>query len=456
MKITVIGGQWLGLVVSGCYSEFGFSVELIDENEERIDNLKNNITNLYEPGLESLLRKNNEKGTLNFSTKINNFTQESDAIIISIDTIGKDGSDMDLSKIYKTVNEISLSLRRDKYTAIIIKSITPIGTCSTIKRTINFMRPDLTEGEHYDIISNPDFFREGSAIRDFLIPDRVIIGVDNESKKAKALILKLYEAIITPETPIISTDLETGELIRHSTTAFVLSKIALMNELSDLCDRVGTDINKLIKGLGVDSRIGPKWLSVIPGVGGASVIRTARTLLNTAENLGCDLKILKGALDSNSNRVFYLIGKIRSYIEDSAGIEGKKLTILGLAFRSQTDDIVESASIHIIKELLKLGAEILLYDPAYKANSANLTNIPKDIINNEKFVVTSSVYEAANQSDALIIMTSWMEFREIDFYKICELMNKKDGKKPIIIDFTNMFSKDELQNFKYISYGNIN
>lgn len=457
MKITVVGGGWVGLVSSACYSEFGSFVGVVDTNAKKIENLKKNIISVYEPGLEAIIKKSQEKESIKFSTKITDFLPDSDAIVIAVATIGEKGEDSDLSLLYSTINDISLLLKRDRYTAIFIKSIVPIGTCSTISRNINFIRPDLTPGEHYDIIANPYFFREGYAIHDFMSPSRLVLGLEGDSKKAKAAIAEVYHPIIVQSNiPVVFTNLETAELTRYASTGFVAAKMAFMNEVADLCDRVGADVNMLIKGIGLDRRIGPNALNVSPGFGGSSTPRSSRILIDTAETLGCELSVLKGVIKSNRDRMQNIIKKIVGYIEDEEGVVGKTVGILGLSYKPQTDDIKDAPSITVINELLKLGVEVLLYDPMYAANSNKLSNIPSEITTNERFTATSSVYEAANQSDAMVIMTDWMEFRNIDLGKVFELMSKKLSPNPLIIDFRNMFSPCDMKDFRYISQGQIN
>ncbi len=457
MKITVVGGGWVGLVAAACYSEFGSFVGVVDTNKKKIENLKQNMISVYEPGLEAIIKKGQEKENIKFSDDITDFLPDSDAIVIAVATIGENGEDADLSLLHSTINDISLLLRRDKYVAIFIKSLVPIGTCATIIRNMNFIRPDLIPGEHYDIIANPYFFREGYAIHDFMSPSRVVIGLSEDSKKAKEVLSEVYQPIIIQSNnPVVFTNLETAELTRYASTGFVVAKMAFINEMAELCDRVGADINMLIKGVGLDRRIGQNGLNITPGFGGSSTPRSSRILIETAETLGCELSVLKGVLKSNQNRINNVVKKIIGCIEDEKGIVGKVVSILGLSYKPQTDDIKDSPSISVISELLKAGVEVALYDPIYTLGSYKLSNIPSSITSNENFTATASVYDAINESDAMVIMTDWVEFRTIDFEKVQELMSKRLGSNPIIIDFRNMFSPCDMKDFRYISQGQIN
>ena len=456
MKITVVGGGWGGVVSAVCYAEFGFCVEVVDANEKRIEDLKNNITPFYEPGLDELIQRLQDNGDIKFSNNSSDFCandSNEEIIAIAMGIVGANGEDSDLTALYEVISDISLNLRPDKYVAIIIKSTVPVGTCSIIKRNIKFVRPDLTPGEHYDIISNPSFIREGAAIHDFMNPEKVIIGIDHESKKAKEVVLEIYKSMVCSNVPFVFTDFDTAELIRYATTGFVVTKIAFMNELAELCNRIGADVNMLSKGVGLDTRVGPKLLKVSPGFGGSSYPRNARILVETANTLGVELNILKEVIKSNNDRIQSLTQRVLCCLEDENGVAGKNVSVLGLSFKAQTDDISESTSIVMIKGLLKSGVNVFAYDPMYKPSSKKLNSIPEEIRCNNRFSVTSSVYEAASQSDALVLVTDWMEFRGIDFGKILELMNKKIGAKPLFVDFRNMFSSAEMKEFEYISQG---
>lgn len=453
MHVTVLGGGYVGIVASVCFCEFGFSVGVVEINKQRLADLDKDITSAFEPGLSPALKKHKSRNSIQFLDKLSDFYGQTDCIVIAVATVGQNGQDSDLTDLHRVINEIALNLKRDRYMPIIVKTSVPVGTCRLILNNLQFMRPDLISGEHYDIIANPSFLREGSAIHDFMSPDRVVIGLENDSKKARDFITKLYKSLICSRIPFIYTNFETAELIRYATVGFVVAKIVFMNEIADLCDRSGADIEMLTKGVGLDSRIGHKLLKSTPGFGGASYPRTARILLDTANRLGVDMQILKSALESNKNRISEISRRIINKIDDGSEISNKKVAILGLSFKAQTSDIRESPSVFVIKDLLDKGIEVDVYDPLFKTNSIELRKIPDDIISNKKFKVTDSVYDAVNQSDIAVVMTDWMEFMELDLKKVSELMNKKKNEKPIILDYRNMFLLPDMEDFEYIAQG---
>jgi UDPglucose 6-dehydrogenase len=316
------------------------------------------------------------------------------------------------------------------------------------------MRPDLGVGENYDIIANPGLLREGSAIHDFMSPNRVLIGLETDSSKARALISNVYASLINLNIPFVYSNFETIELIRSATVGFIVTKMAFINEMAELCDRCGADINTLIKGISLDSGIGSKYFRVSPGVGGTSYPRTARILSATASSLGLDLHIINSALFSNKVRISGIKEKIVRLIADENGsCEGKRVSILGLSFKQLTSDIRESASIYVIQDLLASNIEVCVYDPLYKPGSEDIQKLPRAIVQNRNFYIAESVYDATAQSDIAVVMTNWGEFMSLDFKKIHELMNKKPGEKPIILDYRNMFVQCELNDFRYISQG---
>ena len=453
MKVAVIGGGYVGLTSAICYCEFGFDVLLIEKDKNRLALLEKGISVSSEIGLESGLRKHIKNGAIRFSNTIEENIQNAEAIVISVATTTQNRPDSDLTTLHEVIQEIALSLTPDKYTGIFIKTSVPVGTCTIIANNMRFMRPDLISGKHYDIIANPSFLREGSAIHDFINPNRVLIGFETEnSKKAKELTLNLYASLVNLSVPFIFTNFESAELIRAATIAFITTKMAFINEMAELCDRIGANINSVIKGIALDQGIGYKAFQITPGFGGTSYPRTVRILSNTANCLGLDLNILNSVISSNTKRISSIKDRILNIIKDITN-PSDKVAILGLSFKPLTSDIRESASIFVIRDLLTENLDVSVYDPAYEPKSKEIEKIPQDIRGNEKFHLEESAYDAANQSDILVIMTNWAEFMALDFKKISELMNKKQNEKPVILDYRNMFSKEELSDFQYISQG---
>lgn len=455
MHVTVVGGGYVGLISAICFCEFGFNVSVIEDDKEKLRKLKSGESSVYEVGVEQGLKKAIESNLITFSNDLSKVVPETDAIFIAVATTKLNGPDSDLSLFHQTIKTITLSLPRDRYVGIFIKTSVPVGTCSIVANNLRFMRPDLVAGKHYDIVANPGFLREGSAIRDFMVPNRAIIGLESDSQKAKELISKIYQSLINMNVPFIYTNFESAELIRSATIAFTATKMAFINEMADLCDRSGADINAIIKGLALEQGIGPKALTVSPGIGGTSFPRTVRILINTADSMGMDLDVLNGVLKSNENRIKGIKDRIIRLIEDEEPITSKKVSVLGLAFKPLTNDVRESASILVINDLLDNEIPVYAYDPLFTSDSKELYRLPERINNDQNFHLVDSVYEAVMQSDILVIMTNWAEFVTLDFDKIYELMNKKPGRNPVILDFKNMFSKTDFPNFEYVSQGEV-
>lgn len=455
MHITIVGGGYVGLVSAICFCEFGFNVSIVDLNESRLEKLKNGIPTVCEIGLEQGLKKHSKSKSLSFSNDISDSIKDTDAVIIAVATTKPGGIDSDLSNLHETIREIALSLPNDRYIGIFIKTSVPVGTCSIVANNFRFMRPDLIPGKDYDIIANPGFLREGSAIHDFMTPNRAVIGTESNSSKALELSSKIYDSLLKMNVPFIYTNFETAELIRSATIGFISTKMAFINEMADLCDRVGADINSVIKGIALDQGIGCKSLRVSPGIGGTSFPRTIRILSNTADSLGLDLDVLNGVIKSNTERLSNIKDRIIKLIEDENSISSKRVAILGLSFKPLTSDIRESASVFVINDLLNLGIQVYAYDPLFKPGSKENRKLSEKILSDSNFHLSDSVYEAVNQSDIVVIMTNWAEFVSLDFVKIHELMNKKIGENPVILDYRNMFSKSDLPNFNYISQGTL-
>ncbi len=453
MHITIVGGGYVGLVSAICFCEFGFNVSVVELNDARLEKLKKGIPTVCEVGLDQGLQKHLKLNSLNFSDNISDSIENSDAIFIAVATTKPGGEDSDLSILHNSIKETALSIPSDRYIGIFVKTSVPVGTCSLIANNVKFMRPDLIPGKHYDIIANPSFLREGSAIHDFITPNRAVIGTKSDSSKARELSSKIYASLINMKVPFVYTNFETAELIRAATIGFSATKMAFINEMADLCDRVGADINTVIKGLALDQGIGYKSLDVSPGIGGTSFPRTIRILSNTADSLGLDLEVLNGVIKSNTDRISNIKDRIIRLIEDKDPILSKRIAILGLSFKPLTSDLRESASIFVINDLLNLGIPVNVYDPLFKPGSKEIQKISEKILNDKNFHISDSVYEAVNQSDIAVIMTNWAEFTSLDFVKIHELMNKKIGENPIILDYRNMFSRSDLQNFNYIPQG---
>lgn len=453
MKVAVVGGGYVGLVSAICLCEYEHHVCVVERQTERLKNLKQGKTAVYEVGLDQCLKRAIETKKIRFEGNLEESISDVEAIIVAVATTCDEGTDSDLSELHQVIKTIALSIPSNKYTGIIIKTSVPVGTCSTILKNMMFMRPDLISGKQYDIISNPGFLREGTAIKDFMAPNCSVIGIDAESQMAKDLIEKLYAPMLDMKIPFIYTNYETAELIRAANTGFTAVRMAYINEMSEICERASADLDTLAKGIALCQEMDYKTLAVSPGIGGTSLPRTMRILINTAAALGVDLEVLDGVLKSNQKRIHGISDRIKKMIEDEHSLSNKKVSILGLTYTPLTNDVRESASLQVIEDLLADGVSVYAYDPLFKPKSEYLTRIPEKIRNNENFHITESVYEATTESDIMVIMTNWSEFAFLDFNKIHELMNRRGTSDPIILDYKNMLTQNKLPHFEYIAQG---
>ena len=453
MKITIFSCSSGGLIASACLAELGLQISIVDFDAQKISDLHNGIYQTYEPGLDFMLTKAREKKRIDFSTNIDDGMKDSEAVIVAVSTTSKTTFAIDLKQLHKAIEEIANTLKSTEYMPIIITSTVQSGTCENLKRLVLTLRPELVYGKHYSIICYTCFFRDGSAISDFLNPSRVIIGCDEQPERASAIIHKIFNQILHENIPVVITNFESSELIRNTSYCFALIKSAFINEIATLCSKTGADIDSVIDGIGLDKAIGRDGLHITPGIGGV-IPRAANMLVDLAEIFGTDLPTLQGAIKSNSERAETIIHQIISKIGINNKSSHKTITILGLTVKPHTDDIRNSVSVRVITNLLKIdNINIFAYDPAYTNTNAKTCKLPQEIMQNKNFTLKNTVYEAANQSDAMIILTNWPEFLCMNLNKIYELMNKKQTNNPIIIDFHNMFAFDEMKNFDYVPQG---
>ena len=439
MKITVIGTGYVGLVSGTCFAEFGVDVICVDNNKKKIKDLNNGIIPIFEPGLDTLVEKNFKHGRLSFSTDLKHSINNSDAIFIAVGTPSREiDGHADLSYVYDVAKEIAKNLK--KYAVIVNKSTVPVGTGRKVFDIIRKHNKDLV----FDVASNPEFLREGSAINDFMRPDRVVIGC--ESKKAKKILSELYRPLYLLETPILFTKIETAELIKYAANAFLATKITFINEISDLCEKVGANVSDVSTGIGLDGRIGKKFLHPGPGYGGSCFPKDTLALVRTANDFKANLSIVDSVIKSNNFRKKNIYKRIKKIL--SGNLRKKKITILGLTFKPNTDDMRDSPSIELVSSLTKEGVLINLFDPEGMDEA-------KKIFNNSKrnlFWFNNS-YDAMVDSEALIILTEWNEFRALNLRKVKKLL-----KRPIVIDFRNIYNPEEMlkHSINYFSIGRQN
>ena len=436
MKICIVGTGYVGLVSGTCFAEFGVQVVCIDKDEKKIKNLKKGLIPIYEPGLDDLVKKNINQGRLKFDTKLRPYVNNSDAIFIAVGTPSRRGDGhADLRYVFSVAEEISESI--NNYSVIVTKSTVPVGTGKKVRDIIKKKNKNV----EFDVASNPEFLREGSAINDFMRPDRVVIGC--ESDKAKKILSELYRPLYLLETPILFTRRETAELIKYAANAFLATKITFINEISDLCEKVGANVSDVSTGMGLDGRIGKKFLHPGPGYGGSCFPKDTLALVKTAKDYRSELNLVQEVVKSNKNRKKNIYKRVKIVLGGS--LKNKKITILGLTFKPNTDDMRDSPSLDLIPALLKEGAKLSLYDPE---GMPEAKKIFKKYTKNISWF--DDAYKAMTKSNALIILTEWNEFRALDISKVKKLLYR-----PIIIDFRNIYNPDELfkQGIEYYSVG---
>ncbi len=433
MKISVIGTGYVGLVSGACFAEFGWEVTCIDKSRERIDVLVQGNIPIYEPGLDDLVRRNVKEGRLNFSLEYAPYVENSDAVFIAVGTPSRRGDGhADLSYVYAAAQEIAAHLTG--YTVVVDKSTVPVGTARVVEGIIRKANPDAD----FDIASNPEFLREGSAIGDFMRPDRVIIGV--ESERARNLLKELYRPLYLLETPMVLTNLETAELIKYASNAFLAAKISFINEISALCEKTGADIKAISKGMGLDKRIGSKFLHAGPGYGGSCFPKDVSALIRIFHDNGLEPKILEAVTQVNQNQKLRMALKVKDLLGHN--LTQKTIAVLGLTFKPETDDMREAPSLVILPELINAGAHIKACDPQGVKEARKLLPASVEYVD--------SPYEAALDADALIILTEWNQFRALDLEKL-----KSQMKGNLFADFRNIYNRElaEKAGFTYIGVG---
>ncbi|MCL6588998.1 MAG: UDP-glucose/GDP-mannose dehydrogenase family protein [Firmicutes bacterium] len=431
LKIAVLGTGYVGLTTGIGLANFGCNVLCLDIDESKIANLKQGKMPIYEPGMEEVLHHNIQENRLNFSCDINTGILWAEIVFIAVGTPqGEDGR-ADLSAVYQAAEMIGRNL--NNYKVVITKSTVPIGTNEKIKEIIG-----RHSRQNFDIVSNPEFLREGRALYDFLHPDRVVIGT--ETNRPLEIIRKIYRPLYLNEVPFVFTDLRTAELIKYSSNCFLATKVAFINELARLCDVVGADIQTVAYALGKDGRIGGKFLHPGPGFGGSCFPKDTRALCAMARDLGMPLEIIETVIESNQAQKFYMVHKIKKFMK---GLADKKIAILGLAFKSDTDDIRESPALIIVDQLLAERAVISVYDPQAMGNARKIWGNRISYCKNE--------YEAVSQADGTVILTEWNQFRNLNLEKIASLMRGK-----YFFDFRNIYKWNEVEasGLIYVGIGN--
>ena len=435
MNITMLGTGYVGLVSGTCFSEFGFNVCCVDKDKVKINNLINDVIPIYEPGLNNLVKKNKDAGRLSFSNDINQNIKKADIIFIAVGTPARRGDGhADLTYVYEAAEQIAKNL--EGYTVIVTKSTVPVGTGLKVKEIIT----KINSNALFDVVSNPEFLREGNAIEDFMRPDRIIVGLETE--KAKEMLSSIYKPLYLIETPILFTDINTAELIKYSANAFLAVKISYINQMSDLCEKVGADVHDVARGIGLDKRIGNKFLHPGPGYGGSCFPKDTSALVQIAKEYNSNVSIVETVVKYNQQRKLDMAEKVFEALNNNC--KNKKVSILGLAFKPETDDMRESPALDIIPRLQEKGIKISAFDPV-------AVNEAKKLLQNIEF--SSNIEDCLQDSDALVILTEWNEFRSLSANHL-----KKYMKGNILVDLRNALNPDSFKNsgFHLIQLGRPN
>jgi UDPglucose 6-dehydrogenase len=430
MRIVMIGAGYVGLVSGACFADFGHQVTCVDLDQNKIDALNRGEIPIFEPGLDALVANNAKAGRLNFTTVLAGPVAEADAVFIAVGTPSRRGDGhADLSYVYAAAREIAAHVQG--LTVVITKSTVPVGTGDEVQRII----AETNSAADVVVASNPEFLREGAAIRDFKMPDRIVVGTEDE--RARRVISEIYRPLYLNQSPILFTARRTAELIKYAANAFLATKITFINEIADLAERVGADVQEVARGIGLDNRIGSKFLHAGPGFGGSCFPKDTRALVQTAHDHDVPLRIVEAVLAVNDNRKRAMARKVAHAL--GGDIRGKTIGVLGLTFKPNTDDMREAPSIPLITALLDMGAKVRAYDPqGIEQAKGELPSI----------TYCEDAYACADQANALVIVTEWEQFRALDLKRL-----KREMTQPVIVDLRNIYRPEEMEGFIYESIG---
>ncbi len=433
MKIAVVGTGYVGLVSGTCFSEFGFDVTCVDKDAAKIERLQRYEIPIYEPGLDTLVEKNARAGRLTFTTDLKSSVEGADVVCIAVGTpTRKEDGRADLSYVYAAARELAPALAG--YTAVVIKSTVPVGTGRQVGEIIREANPKAD----FDMVSNPEFLREGSAVDDFLEPDRVIVGV--ESERAREAMAEVYRPLTMNEVPLMFTDIQSSELTKYAANTFLAMKITFINEIADLCEQVGANVRDIAKGMGIDQRIGARFLQPGPGYGGSCFPKDTLALVHQARDAGSPMKLVEATVELNEARKVKMAEKIVAACGDS--VKDKTVALLGLTFKPDTDDVRDSSALVIAHELVNAGATVRAYDPKGMEEARKLLG--------DRIAYCKNAYEAAQGADALAIVTEWNEFKSLDLLRL-----KQALKSAVVVDLRNIYKRGDMARagFQYVSIG---
>jgi UDPglucose 6-dehydrogenase len=432
MRIAMIGTGYVGLVSGACFADFGHQVVCVDKDENKIAALRKNVMPIFEPGLDDLVERNVKEGRLEFSTDLTASVKSAEVVFIAVGTPSRRGDGhADLSYVHGAAKEIAAAI--GQYTVVVTKSTVPVGTGDEVEKIIRETRPNA----EFSVVSNPEFLREGAAISDFKRPDRIVIGTEDE--RTRDVMREVYRPLYLNAAPILFTGRRTAEIIKYAANAFLATKITFINEIANLCEKVGGNVQDVARGIGLDNRIGGKFLHAGPGYGGSCFPKDTLALMKTAQDTGAPVKIVEAVVAVNDSRKLAMADKIIAALGGNA--TGKTVAVLGLTFKPNTDDMRDAPSLAIIPALKKAGAKVLAHDPQGMQEAAHL--LPG-------VEMRANPYDAAKGADALVIVTEWDAYRALDLSRL-----KRELKSPLVVDLRNIYNPEEmaLKGFRYFSIG---
>ena len=436
MKITIVGTGYVGLVTGACFSEVGIDVTCVDIDEKKIENLNKGILPIWEPGLEDLVKRNTENGRLHFSTKLSESLDEVNIVFGAVGTPPDEDGSADLQYVLEVAREVGRHI--NDYVIMVTKSTVPVGTAEKVRAALQEELDKRGADIDFDVASNPEFLKEGAAVNDFLKPDRIVVGTDSD--RAKKLMEKLYKPFTMNGHPVIFMDIVSSEMTKYAANSMLATKISFMNDIANLCEIVGADVNAVRKGIGSDRRIGPYFIYPGTGYGGSCFPKDVKALVKTAEQHGYDMAVLKAVEDVNQRQKSVLFAKAKTYFKGN--LKGKTFGLWGLAFKPQTDDMREAPSLVIIEKLLAEGAKVKAYDPVAMEETKRVLG--------DKIEYAKDKYDAILDVDALFVVTEWPEFKVLNFKVIKKLLSEN-----VIFDGRNIYDVEEVKNngFKYFGIG---
>ena len=426
MRVAMIGTGYVGLVSGACIADFGHQVVCVDKDVAKIEALTRGEAAIYEPGLQELVRSNVRGKRLSFASRLDDAVRGADVVFIAVGTPSRRGDGhADLSHVYQAVREIGSEL--DGFTVLVTKSTVPVGTSDEIERLIHEIRPDADAA----VVANPEFLREGAAIHDFKHPDRIVVGADDE--RAVEVMSEIYRPLSLNQSPILYTSRRAAELIKYCANAFLATKITFINEVADLCEKLGADVQEVARGIGLDNRIGAKFLHAGPGFGGSCLPKDIRALIKTAQDHEAPLHVLEAVAGVNENRKRAMARKVAAMF--AGGLRGRTVAVLGLTFKPNTDDMREAPSLALITALQDMGARVRVFDPAGMSQAKALLN---------DLVYCESAYDCVEAADALVIATEWEQFRALDLERLRDLM-----AYPVIVDLRNIYQMEDISRYGF-------